>query len=117
MDLPKKKLRNMTGRNTTWGVFKAYAFFFNITHLTNIALPPQRAYKSNLQKNAYPLKTPHVVGPQFVYKVMLVHTRKGMANRLPMPIKVNKVLCYAIFLTVQLHQACFFPTAVPAILY
>ncbi len=27
MDLPKKKLTNMTGRNTTWGVFKAYVFF------------------------------------------------------------------------------------------
>ncbi len=30
IDLPKKKLRNMTGRNTTCGVFKAYAFFVNI---------------------------------------------------------------------------------------
>ncbi len=30
MDLPKKKLSNTctTGENTTWGVFKAYAFFF-----------------------------------------------------------------------------------------
>ncbi len=28
MDLPKKKLGNMTGSNTTWGVFKAYEFFF-----------------------------------------------------------------------------------------
>ncbi len=27
MDLPKKKLLNTTGRNMTWGVFKAYAFF------------------------------------------------------------------------------------------
>ena len=27
MDPPKEKLRNMTGRNTTWGVFKVYAFF------------------------------------------------------------------------------------------
>ncbi len=24
----KKKLRNTTGRNMTWGVFKAYVFFF-----------------------------------------------------------------------------------------
>ena len=29
MDLPKKKLRNMTGRNTTWGVFKAYVVFLS----------------------------------------------------------------------------------------
>ncbi len=28
MDLLKEKLRNTTGRNTTWGVFKAYAGFF-----------------------------------------------------------------------------------------
>ncbi len=28
MDLPKKKLRNTTGRNTTWGVFIVYAFFY-----------------------------------------------------------------------------------------
>ncbi len=30
VDLPKKQLRNMTGRNMTWGVFKAYAFFLNV---------------------------------------------------------------------------------------
>ena len=29
-DLPKRKLRNMTGRRTTWGVFKAYVVFFYI---------------------------------------------------------------------------------------
>ena len=28
LDLPKKKLRNMTVRNTTWGVFKAYSVSF-----------------------------------------------------------------------------------------
>ncbi len=30
MDLLKKKLRNTTGGNTTWGVFKAYAFFYKV---------------------------------------------------------------------------------------
>ena len=28
LDMPKKKLRKATGRNTTWGVFKAYAVSF-----------------------------------------------------------------------------------------
>ncbi len=28
IDLSKKKLRNTTGRNTTWGVLKAYVVFF-----------------------------------------------------------------------------------------
>ncbi len=28
IDLPKRKLRSTTGRNTTWGVFKAYAVSF-----------------------------------------------------------------------------------------
>ncbi len=27
MNLPKNKLENMTGMNTTWGVFKVYVFF------------------------------------------------------------------------------------------
>ncbi len=58
--------------NTLIKLAMAQLFIWNIIHWTNIALPPQRAYKSNLQKNAYPLKTPHVVGPQFVQKVMLV---------------------------------------------
>ena len=26
--MPKKTLKNTTGRNTTWSVFKAYVFFF-----------------------------------------------------------------------------------------
>ncbi len=29
MGMPKKTLRNTTGRNTMWGVFKAYAVFFS----------------------------------------------------------------------------------------
>ena len=31
--LPKKKLRKTTGRNTMWGVFKAYAVFFSLLSL------------------------------------------------------------------------------------
>ncbi len=27
---PKMKLRNRTGRNTMWGVFKAYVFFYRL---------------------------------------------------------------------------------------
>ncbi len=28
--LPGKKLRNMTGRNSMWGVFKAFVFFIHV---------------------------------------------------------------------------------------
>ena len=39
MDLPNKELKNTTGRNATWGVFKAYAVFFSsFQHWTNSSL-------------------------------------------------------------------------------
>ncbi len=38
MDLPKKKLMDTTGRNTTWGVFKAYVVFFLMILYRNLEL-------------------------------------------------------------------------------
>ncbi len=45
IDLPQKKLRHMTGRNTTWGVFKAYAFFFTKEMLLVIPKNDIKCYK------------------------------------------------------------------------
>ena len=86
MDMPRKKLGNPTDRNTTWGVFRAYAFFFLKTKFTELFFLNRSKAVYKLFKIVIILRnwkthfTCNLIVPQF--RMSLYNTYTSVWNRI-----------------------------------